>query len=325
MTPMHLHRDYIRVLMRQAEKEASPDLLERIERNLREYRWQAEWRDDDALPSTERVGVLVREETAPAPAGLLEAPKPAASLSGAEPDSDHVQASLPDAGRGSESGPASPALTAGSDPPSSAGTSSAPEREGDDRAEYDRIIAAREERIESAATKRCGKCGNTQPLDAFSLSRARADGRQVYCKACSQKQVADSRKRKKVAASRSGVGQTDLPADVARADNAGQPGSESSAAMSYAVHVDRSQETPCAPSSRTTPFVLAESLPKSDAAFWAECWRETSPKVRTVTVDTLTDGRIVLDPNDRLVAFELEPEALRTLRQLEADAVEAVA
>lgn len=33
-------------------------------------------------------------------------------------------------------------------------------------------------------TKRCSMCGNIKPLDAFSISKKRNDGRQSYCKMC---------------------------------------------------------------------------------------------------------------------------------------------
>lgn len=43
-----------------------------------------------------------------------------------------------------------------------------------------------EEPVAAEPTKRCARCGETKPLDEFSLNRKARDGRQGYCKTCSR-------------------------------------------------------------------------------------------------------------------------------------------
>lgn len=47
-----------------------------------------------------------------------------------------------------------------------------------------------------ATEKRCPKCGDVKPIDAFSFSRGTADGRCCYCRTCEAKRVFAAKRRR---------------------------------------------------------------------------------------------------------------------------------
>jgi len=50
---------------------------------------------------------------------------------------------------------------------------------------------------EAPRTKKCSKCGEPKPLDAFDLNSTTKDGRQYHCKACRREYHRNLKKRKK--------------------------------------------------------------------------------------------------------------------------------